>query len=192
MAVREILQIGHPTLRKHSHKVMRFGNELATLAEDMLETMRAANGVGLAAPQIGILTQLIVIEMPDDDDYPHPGEQFILCNPKVVKASRETEAGTEGCLSVQGYVGQVERPVSVIIEGQNVQGKKVRIKAEDYLARVFLHEIDHLDGVLYVDIAQKDSIISNEELEKRREQETTETTTAETAEEHPEKAPLAV
>jgi len=150
-------------LRKQSHKITNFDGALPRLAEDMLETMRAANGVGLAAPQIGVLARLIVIETLDDPESSRPGEQFIVCNPKIVKASRETEVGQEGCLSVVGYVGEVERALSVIVNGQDLHGKKTRIKADGYLARVFQHEIDHLNGILYVDIAKEASVVPLEE-----------------------------
>lgn len=173
MAVREILQIGDPTLRKRSLPIKRFDDALAKLAQDMIETMHEANGVGLAAPQVGVLARLIVVEMPDSDDYPRPGERFVLCNPKVVKISRETEVGQEGCLSVRGYVGMVERPIAALIEGQDLQGRKVRVKTEDYLTRAFLHEIDHLDGVLYVDVAEEGSVTTVEasaQLEAEEEQ----------------------
>jgi peptide deformylase len=163
MAVREILQIGNPTLRKRSSKIARFDGALAHLVEDMLETMHEANGVGLAAPQVGVLKRLIVVEMPEDEDYPNPGERWIVCNPDVVKVNRETEVGQEGCLSVAGYVGMVERPTEAIIRGQDTHGRKMRIKAQDFLARAFLHEIDHLNGVLYVDLAQEDTVMTVEE-----------------------------
>lgn len=166
MAVREILQIGNPTLKKRSIKVTRFDGALAELAEDMIETMHAANGVGLAASQIGVLTRLIVVEMPDEKDYPHPGERFVVCNPKIVKKSREIEAGQEGCLSVVGYAGQVKRATQIVVEGQDLHGKGIRLKAEDYLARVLQHEIDHLNGILYVDIAEEGSVAAVEEQEE--------------------------
>ena len=163
MAIREILQIGHPVLRKRSTKITHFDQGLAQLAEDMVETMHEANGVGLAAPQVGVLTRLIVVEMPEDEDYPNPGERWVVCNPEVVKTNRETEVGQEGCLSVAGYVGMVERPTEVIIRGQDIRGRKVRIKAEGYLARAFLHEMDHLNGVLYVDVAVESTVMTVEE-----------------------------
>ena len=102
MTVREILQIGNPVLRRRSSKITRFDGALSSLVEDMAETMHAAKGVGLAAPQIGVSKRLIIVEMPDDEEYDHPGERFVLCNPEIVKASRETEIGQEGCLSVAG------------------------------------------------------------------------------------------
>ena len=174
MAKLEIVQIGHPVLRERSVKVTVFDERLSRLAEDMLETMREASGVGLAAPQVGIARRLIVIEIPDDEDYPHPGEQWVLANPEIIKASQETEVGQEGCLSVVGYVGMVERPLEVLIKGQDLSGRKVRIKAEGYIARVFLHEIDHLNGVLYVDVAQEGTVMTvetyNELLQERQEE----------------------
>ena len=166
MAVLEILQIGNPILRRRGIRVTRFDRGLARLAEDMVETMREANGVGLAAPQVGVSTRLIVVEMPDNEDYPHPGERWVICNPEVVKESRETEIGQEGCLSVAGYVGMVERPTAVTIKGQDLTGRKMRVKAEDFLARAFLHEIDHLNGVLYVDRAEQDTVMTVEQYEE--------------------------
>jgi peptide deformylase len=166
MAVREILQIGHPVLKQRSHKIVHFDAALSSVADDMIETMHAAPGVGLAAPQIGVSRRLIVVEMPDNEDYPDPGERWVVCNPEVVKTSREVETGQEGCLSVAGYVGMVERPVSAIIRGQDLKGKKLRVKAEGFLARAFLHEIDHLNGTLYVDIAEDDSVMTVEEYEQ--------------------------
>ena len=166
MAVLEILQIGNPILRRRSAKITHFDGALARLAEDMVETMHEANGVGLAAPQVGVNRRLIVVEMPDDEDYPQPGERWVICNPEVVKTSRETEVDQEGCLSVVGYVGMVERPLSVTLKGQDIQGKKMRVKAEGFLARAFLHEIDHLDGVLYVDIAEEDTVMTVEQYEE--------------------------
>jgi peptide deformylase len=166
MAIREILQIGDPVLRRRSTKITHFDAALSELVEDMIESMEAANGVGLAAPQIGIPKRLIIVAMPDDESYPHPGERWAMCNPEVVKASRETEVGQEGCLSVAGYVGMVERPTSTIIRGQDIRGKKLRVKAEGFLARAFLHEIDHLNGVLYVDLAEEGSVMTVEEYEQ--------------------------
>ncbi len=170
MTVCQVLQIGHPTLRKRSIKVTRFDARLAELADDLVETMHAAQGVGLAAPQIGVLARVIVVEMPDEEGYVHPGERFIVCNPKPIKTSRETEVGQEGCLSVAGYIGLVERPVAAIIEGQDLRGKPFRVKATGFFARAFLHEIDHLNGVLYVDLAEEGSVMTLEEMERLREQ----------------------
>jgi peptide deformylase len=166
MAVLEIRQIGDPVLRKRGYKITRFDEALSRLVDDMVETMHEASGVGLAAPQVGVSRQLIVVEMPDDEDYPNPGERWVLCNPEVVKASRETEIGQEGCLSVAGYVGMVERPVQALIRGQDITGRNVRLKVEGYLARAFLHEIDHLHGILYVDKAAEGSVMTIQKYEE--------------------------
>lgn len=171
MATREILQIGNPILRQRSHKITRFDDALSRLVEDMFDSMHEANGIGLAAPQIGISKRLIVVEMPDDEDHPHPGERWVMCNPEIVRASRETVVGQEGCLSVVGYVGMVERAEKVTIAAEDLRGRKFRVKAEDYLARAFQHEIDHLNGVLYVEIAKEGSVITLEELEKQAQEE---------------------
>jgi len=166
MAIRELLQIESPILRRHSTKIARFDDAVSKLVDDMFDTIHAANGIGLAAPQIGISKRLIIIEIPDSEDYTHPGERFILCNPDIVKASRETAIGQEGCLSVTGYVGMVERTKQVIVRGQDLKGRKVRVKVEGFLARVFQHEIDHLNGVLYVDLAKEGSMMTVEEFEQ--------------------------
>ncbi len=171
MTIREILQVGNRTLRERSKKITRFNDAVRTLADDMVETMHEFNGVGLAAPQVGVLLRLIVVEMPDEESYPRPGERFIVCNPEVVQAGPMIEVAQEGCLSVAGYVGMVERPVEVIIRGQTLDGKKFRIKAQDFLARAFLHEMDHLNGILYIDRAEEGSVMTLEELERRREEE---------------------
>jgi peptide deformylase len=166
MAVRDILQIGNPILRRPSLKITHFDGTLAKLVDDMVETMQEANGVGLAAPQIGVSRRLVIVEMPDSEDYPHPGERWVMCNPEIVKASRETTVGQEGCLSVAGYVGMVERAEAITVRGQDIKGRKVRVKADGYLARAFQHEIDHLNGVLYVDLAQAGSIMTVQEYEE--------------------------
>jgi peptide deformylase len=160
------LQIGHPILRRRGQKITHFDGALSRLVDDMVETMQDANGVGLAAPQIGVSRRLIIVEMPDSEDYPHPGERWVMCNPEIVKASRETTVGQEGCLSVAGYVGMVERPEAVTVRGQDIKGRKVRVKADGYLARAFQHEIDHLNGVLYVDLAEEGSIMTVEQYEE--------------------------
>jgi peptide deformylase len=171
MTVREILQIGNPILRKRSYKITHFDDALANLTDDMVETMHAKHGVGLAAPQIGVSRRLIVVQMPDDEDYPHAGELFVLCNPEIAKASHDVEMDQEGCLSVVGYVGHVERAIWVVVHGQDLHGRKMQVKAHDFLARAFQHEIDHLNGVLYVDVAEADSVVTLEEFERRSREE---------------------
>jgi peptide deformylase len=119
-------------------------------AEQMLETMRKANGVGLAAPQVGALQRLFVVELPEDEENDQPAETYILFNPEIVKGRGE-QIGYEGCLSIPGYIGEVARRDLVTVKGLDETGKPVRLKVEGYLARVFQHEIDHLDGILYTD-----------------------------------------
>jgi peptide deformylase len=116
----------------------------------MLETMRQANGVGLAAPQVGMLQRFFVAELPEDEEEGYPAETYILFNPEVVKGLGE-QVGYEGCLSIPGYVGEVARAEKVTVKGLDERGRPVRHKVEGYLARVFQHEIDHLDGILYTD-----------------------------------------
>jgi peptide deformylase len=116
----------------------------------MLETMRNANGVGLAAPQVGVLQRFFVAELPEDEENNQPRETYILFNPEIVKGKGK-EIGYEGCLSIPGYIGEVARQEQVTVKGLNERGRQVRFKMEGYLARVFQHEIDHLDGILYTD-----------------------------------------
>ncbi len=151
MAIREIVTLGHPTLRRRAHKVTKFGPEIKQLVDDMIETMRAAPGVGLAAPQVNVPERVIVVELPADEETGDPAELYAVVNPEIIRASREVEEGTEGCLSIPGYLGEVERSIEIIVRGQDVYGKAQRIKAYDYLARIFQHEIDHLEGVLFID-----------------------------------------
>jgi peptide deformylase len=120
------------------------------LAERMLETMRQANGVGLAAPQVGVSQRLFVAELPEDEEKNQPRQTYILFNPEIVKVRGE-QIGYEGCLSIPGYIGEVARHEQVAIKGLDERGRPVRLRAEGYLARVFQHEIDHLDGILYTD-----------------------------------------
>jgi peptide deformylase len=137
-------------LRSKSRKVQAVTPSLLALAEEMLETMRNADGVGLAAPQVGVGQRLFVAELPEDEETDQPRLTFILFNPEIVKGRGE-QVGFEGCLSIPGYVGEVARYEQVVIKSLDEKGKAVRHKVEGYLARVFQHEIDHLDGVLYTD-----------------------------------------
>ena len=151
MATKEIVTAGAPVLRQKAKKVTSFGETTERLVQDMLDSMRAANGLGLAAPQIGVPLRVIVIELPANEEDPHGGEHYILCNPKIVKASKDLEEDEEGCLSVPGMIGDVVRAVAITVKGVTPRGKRVRHKARGFLARAFQHEIDHLDGVLFLD-----------------------------------------
>ena len=158
MAIREIVTLPDPVLRKKARKISDFGPELQTLVDDMVETMREAPGVGLAAPQVGIPLQLIVVEygeQDEDQEIEAPRKLYTIVNPEIIRVSDEQELGTEGCLSIPGFVGDVERPLAITLKGVNRRGKPVRIKADGWLARIFQHEVDHLNGVLFIDRADK-------------------------------------
>jgi peptide deformylase len=151
MAVREIITLGHPTLRQRARKVTQFGPEMQQLIDDMIETMRKAPGVGLAAPQVNVLERVIVVELPADKEEGTPAELYAFVNPEIVKTSREVEEDEEGCLSIPGYVGEVPRHTMIVVRGQDATGKPLKLRAYDYLARIFQHEIDHLEGVMFID-----------------------------------------
>jgi peptide deformylase len=151
MALRKIIYADDTRLKQKAKRVKQFGPPLKALADDMLETMHAAHGLGLAASQIGLLQRLFVVQLPEDEEDPQSGKPFVLVNPEVVKTSRHEVEGEEGCLSIPTWYGLVWRPEWVEVKAQDTNGKPMRIKAEGLLARVFLHEMDHLDGVLFVD-----------------------------------------
>lgn len=158
MTVLEIIQPDNPILRKKAVRVTSFDAKLQRLIDDMIETMLDAPGVGLAAPQVAVSKRLIVVRLPDDEESieeygDQAGVLYVVANPKIIKTSRRTVSGVEACLSIPGYFGDVDRYESVVITGQDRDGKEVRIKARDWQARVFQHEIDHLDGQLFIDIA---------------------------------------
>ncbi len=150
MAIRKILTVPDPRLRRKARPVKKVDKKVQALFDDMLETMYAAPGIGLAAPQIGVGLRVIVLDLPEEEDDPLTGQPIFLANPELVSASGREE-DQEGCLSVPGYVGYVERATDVTVQGLDRQGRKVRIEANGLLARALQHEIDHLNGVLYVD-----------------------------------------
>ncbi len=155
MTLRKIVTLPEPILRRKARKVTDFGPELQTLIDDMVETMREAPGVGLAAPQIDIPSRVIVVEYGSDEDEEVPPKLYAVVNPEITRFAKESEIGTEGCLSIPGIVGDVDRSLSVTVKGLNRHGKPMRIKAHGWLARIFQHEVDHLDGVLFTDRAEK-------------------------------------
>jgi peptide deformylase len=155
MALREIITLPNPTLRRKARKVADFSPELQTLIDDMVETMRQAPGVGLAAPQVDASLRLIVVEYGSEEDEEAPKKLFTVINPEITRASDETVLGTEGCLSVPGIVGEVERAEAITVKGLSRRGQPITIKAKGWLARIFQHEIDHLDGVIFVDRATR-------------------------------------
>jgi len=143
MAILPILIIPAPVLRQKSKRVRSIDKSIYRLIEDMLETMHSAGGVGLAAPQLGTLLRVIVIGIPGEED-------IALINPEIVRRTGERVVD-EGCLSIPGYIGQIKRAESVTVKGLDSSGKKMRIKASELLAQALEHEIDHLNGVLYID-----------------------------------------
>lgn len=143
MAILPIRVLPDPVLRQKSKRVSSIDNSIRKLIRDMIETMHEAPGVGLAAPQVGVPLRVIVIGIPEEED-------IVLINPQVVR-KRGERLINEGCLSVPGYVGEIKRAISVTVKGLNRSGKEIRIKGDELLAQALEHEIDHLNGVLYID-----------------------------------------
>jgi peptide deformylase len=154
MATRKIVLIGDEKLRKHCKPVEQFNLRLRILLKDMAETMYEDNGAGLAAPQVGILKRVCVVDAGD--------HLYELVNPEIVTREGE-QAGPEGCLSVPGRAGVVKRPMKVVVKAQNAKGEPFEVTGEGFLARALCHEIDHLDGVLYVDIMEREILPEEEE-----------------------------
>ena len=146
MAKRKIVQYGDETLRRVCRPVDKITPAVLTLLDDMVETMRAADGVGLAAPQVGILRRIVVIET-------EPGQVIELINPKIIATAGEQE-GSEGCLSLPGQFGIVRRPKHVTVRAMNRHGETFEMSGSDRLARAFCHELDHLDGKVFIDRAE--------------------------------------
>jgi peptide deformylase len=156
MTIRKIVTLPDPILRRKARTITRFDAELQILIEDMIETLREAPGVGLAAPQVAVPERLIVVEYPEDDEEEDSLKKlYIVINPEIKEISEEMEIGIEGCLSIPNLHGEVERALEVTVKGQNRRGKPVKIKAGGWLARIFQHEIDHLNGVVFTDRATK-------------------------------------
>ena len=143
MAILPIRVLPDPILRRKSKRVRSIDGSIHRLIGDMIETMYSAPGVGLAAPQVGIPLRVIVIGMPEQ-------EAIALINPEIIRRTGERLVD-EGCLSVPGYAGELKRAVSVTAKGRDQNGKEIRIKADELLAQALEHEIDHLNGVLYID-----------------------------------------
>ena len=145
MAIREILQAGNPVLRIKAKLVTEIDDRIITLLDDMLETMYEANGVGLAAPQVGVLKRIVVIDVGEGP--------LVMVNPQVVKTSG-SQTGDEGCLSVPGKAGTVTRPDEVTVRFMGEDGEWYELEGRELLARAICHECDHLDGKLYIDIVE--------------------------------------
>lgn len=169
----EIITPENPILTQKAAPVERIDRDLQLLIDRMILTMRAANGVGLAAPQIGQSLRLAVIETPpevdeDGDEVEESRQLFVIINPQIVWGSRKTVDGIEGCLSIPGYLGEVNRHQAIRVIGINRQGKKVDLKLKGWTARIFQHEIDHLDGILFTDkLTAPENYWSEEEYANR-------------------------
>ncbi len=146
MTVRLLHLLGSPVLRQQSTPVARVDDAVRQLVDDLFETMRAAKGVGLASNQIGVARRVAVVDVGDEDP-----PALALINPVIVERSDEHEVAEEGCLSIPEIFGDVERPAHVVVEALDRDGKKYRVEARGYKARAIQHEIDHLDGILFLD-----------------------------------------
>ena len=158
MALRNIVKDGDPVLTKRCRPVEKFDKKLHTLLDDMAETMHHANGVGLAAPQVGILRRAVVIDISPEQD-----SVLELVNPKIIAYSGEQE-GNEGCLSFPGQWGIVKRPNYVKVKAQDRFGEEFTVEGTELLARAFCHELDHLDGIVFKDVA--DRLLTPQEVEE--------------------------
>ncbi len=145
MALRRIRTLGDPVLQKVAKPVTEVNDKVRALVQDMLETMYAANGVGLAAPQVGVLKRIVVIDVTAEGNQP-----IVMLNPEII-ATSGSQTGDEGCLSVPGKAGTVTRPNEVTVRALNLKMEPYEIKGTELLARAFCHEIDHLDGIVYVE-----------------------------------------
>jgi peptide deformylase len=143
MAILPMIDYNNPVLRQKAKRVSNIDKAIVQLIDDMVETMHEVEGVGLAAPQVGVPLRIAVIELPDE-------EIIVLVNPKIVKRSGERQI-EEGCLSIPGYRGEIQRSEKVTVKGLDRFGREIRIKGEGLLAQALEHELDHLDGTLYID-----------------------------------------
>ena len=173
MTLRAIVTLPDPILRRKARAVTTFDKKLQTVIDDMIETMREAPGVGLAAPQVGISNRLIVVEYYQNAEAEELEDDtlkkvWVMLNPEIVKASEEKVMGVEGCLSVPNLVGEVERHAAIQVKGLNRRGQPMRVKAQGWLARIFQHEVDHLNGVVFTDRATRVWLPETEEEKKDR------------------------
>ena len=174
MSIRKIVTVPNPVLREKAKPVRQITPDIETLIDDMIETMREAPGVGLAAPQVGVGLQVIVVEYAEgsEDEEPDaegdaeaappaqgspgkPKKLYAVINPEISRQSKETELGNEGCLSIPDYMGEIERYNTVTVKGLDRHGKSFKLKTKGWMARIFQHEIDHINGVLFIDRTDK-------------------------------------
>ena len=159
MSLRTIRELGDPVLNKRAKEVKEITPKIRQLIEDMKETMYSADGVGLAAPQVGMLKRIVVIDVSEEQNDP-----IVLINPQIVEMDGE-QTGWEGCLSVPGKSGQVTRPQHVVVKAMNENMEEFTVEGEDLLARAICHELDHLEGQMYVDLVEG-KLYTNEELDE--------------------------
>jgi peptide deformylase len=175
MTLLDIVTLPNKILRNRTRPVANYDAQLRLLIDDMIETMRDAPGVGLAAPQIGQSIKLTVIEtLPevdeDGNEIENSRDLYVITNPEIVWTSRSTVDGIEGCLSIPGYLGEVERYESIRVRAQDRHGKKIKLRLDGWTARIFQHEIDHLNGVLYIDrLTDQENFWTEEEFEAMQE-----------------------
>jgi len=153
MPARDIIFVPHPTLRKKAALITDFGPELQELVDDMIITLHEASGAGLAAPQVNVSQQVILVEYGSDEDEDEdiPPILYVTVNPKISRFSQEIVIGAEGCLSIPGFMGEVDRAQEIVVEGQDRYGKPLKMKLQGWIARIFQHEIDHINGILFTD-----------------------------------------
>jgi peptide deformylase len=173
MTLRTIVTLPDPVLRRKARAVNKFDKNLQTVIDDMIETMRDAPGVGLAAPQIGLSERLIVVEYYENEEAEEAEDEakkkvWVMLNPEIVKASEEKVTGVEGCLSIPNLVGEVERHETIQVKGLNRRGQPMKVKATGWLARIFQHEIDHVNGVVFTDRSTRVWIPETEEEKEDR------------------------
>lgn len=164
MAIRNLRLENDEILKKRSKEIDEIDDKIKELAEDMMETMHKYDGLGLAGPQVGILKRIIVIDLYEE------GAQFALINPVIIEEKGE-QIVDEGCLSFPNQFGKVKRPKEVVVEALDIEGKKVRLEARDLLSQALCHEIDHLNGIIFIDKAQPGTLetVTQEDKEDRKE-----------------------
>lgn len=161
MPIRTIVSVPEEVLRRKARPVTKFDDKLQALIDDMVETMRLAPGVGLAAPQVAVSERVIVVEYYENEQEAEENEEeapkrlYTVVNPEITRKSPETELGVEGCLSIPGINGEVERHTAVTVKGLNRRGQPLTLKLKGWTARIFQHEIDHLNGILFTDLATR-------------------------------------